>query len=446
MYMGNRLLDVTSVPSGSITPTAGINGQVFFNTTTSDLLVWNSTQWIAIKGSDTIPHGSALPPSADVAGLYYLTSDQKVYVWTGISWRPLGGAAYGVAVPPTGQFGDMFYNTTDGLLYVWNGTAWVTLGARGYSGSQGVRGYSGSIGAIGFTGSAGSYNYTPVNKAGDTMTGPLILNGNPTNSAQAANKAYVDAVVAPKFNTPNGTTSQYVRGNGSLAILNAETIGLGNVNNTSDANKPVSTAQQNALNTKYNVTGGNLTGSMNMVVSGATMTWTGAGNQHLWARNADGSERGVIWNDGNTNQWNLRVRSGPTWTFSNDSHTYLPGNLRLGSGAWMYADGNLGGAIWQNWGSWYAFQAIDARITARASVRAQEWMTSRNSTDVGTYILASCNRGVARNEIIGGNELGFWRPDQDGGTWKDGSPQGTWRNMGASIGGRNHATIFMRVW
>ncbi|WP_421565207.1 hypothetical protein [Ochrobactrum sp. EDr1-4] len=48
----------------------------------------------------------------------------------------------------------------------------------------------------------------------------------------------------------NGTSSQYVRADGILQTLNASAVGLGNVNNTSDANKPVSTAQQTALNTK----------------------------------------------------------------------------------------------------------------------------------------------------------------------------------------------------
>lgn len=44
-----------------------------------------------------------------------------------------------------------------------------------------------------------------------------------------------------------GTTSQYWRGDKSWQTLNSTAIGLGNVNNTSDANKPVSTATQTAL-------------------------------------------------------------------------------------------------------------------------------------------------------------------------------------------------------
>lgn len=49
-----------------------------------------------------------------------------------------------------------------------------------------------------------------------------------------------------------GTTSQYWRGDKSWQTLNSTAVGLGNVDNTSDANKPVSTATQTALNLKAN--------------------------------------------------------------------------------------------------------------------------------------------------------------------------------------------------
>jgi hypothetical protein len=37
---------------------------------------------------------------------------------------------------------------------------------------------------------------TYVNVTGDTMTGPLVLYGNPTQALEAANKAYVDTLIA----------------------------------------------------------------------------------------------------------------------------------------------------------------------------------------------------------------------------------------------------------
>ncbi|PQZ50597.1 hypothetical protein CQ052_15275 [Ochrobactrum sp. MYb15] len=61
-----------------------------------------------------------------------------------------------------------------------------------------------------------------------------------------------------------GTNAQYVRGDGTLQTLNAAAVGLGNVNNTSDADKPVSTATQTALNGKFGTSGGTLTGGVNI--------------------------------------------------------------------------------------------------------------------------------------------------------------------------------------
>lgn len=54
-----------------------------------------------------------------------------------------------------------------------------------------------------------------------------------------------------------GTAAQYWRGDKTWQTLNKASVGLGNVDNTSDANKPISTAVQNALNAKANLSGGN---------------------------------------------------------------------------------------------------------------------------------------------------------------------------------------------
>lgn len=47
-----------------------------------------------------------------------------------------------------------------------------------------------------------------------------------------------------------GTTAQYWRGDKTWQAMNKAAVGLANVDNTSDANKPVSTAMQTALNAK----------------------------------------------------------------------------------------------------------------------------------------------------------------------------------------------------
>jgi hypothetical protein len=50
----------------------------------------------------------------------------------------------------------------------------------------------------------------------------------------------------------SGTTLQYWRGDKSWQTLDKSAVGLSNVDNTSDANKPISTATQTALNSKEN--------------------------------------------------------------------------------------------------------------------------------------------------------------------------------------------------
>lgn len=60
----------------------------------------------------------------------------------------------------------------------------------------------------------------------------------------------------------------------STAATARANIGLGNVNNTSDANKPVSTAQQTALDLKANVASPTFTGTVN----GITAAMVGLGN------------------------------------------------------------------------------------------------------------------------------------------------------------------------
>jgi len=51
---------------------------------------------------------------------------------------------------------------------------------------------------------------------------------------------------------------------GTVSGITATMVGLGNVDNTSDANKPVSTATQTALDAKLNLAGGTMTGALTL--------------------------------------------------------------------------------------------------------------------------------------------------------------------------------------
>lgn len=68
-----------------------------------------------------------------------------------------------------------------------------------------------------------------------------------TESTNAVTKSQLDTK-EPTITA--GTTSQYYRGDKSWQTLNKSAVGLGNVDNTTDANKPISTATQTALDGK----------------------------------------------------------------------------------------------------------------------------------------------------------------------------------------------------
>lgn len=51
----------------------------------------------------------------------------------------------------------------------------------------------------------GTIGYTPANRAGDTFTGPVVLNADPSVALGAATKQYVDAAAATKANLSGAT-------------------------------------------------------------------------------------------------------------------------------------------------------------------------------------------------------------------------------------------------
>ena len=88
----------------------------------------------------------------------------------------------------------------------------------------------------------------------DTKFKYYLISGGVIIGLNAPTEQEITAALALKQDKFSGTTAQYVRGDGSLATLDKAAVGLNNVDNTSDANKPVSTAQLAALNLKIDKT------------------------------------------------------------------------------------------------------------------------------------------------------------------------------------------------
>jgi hypothetical protein len=106
------------------------------------------------------------------------------------------------------------------------------------------------------------------------------------NTANLATKSYADTAVSDHnadttnvhgiSDTSALATKTYADGavTTAVAALTKSSVGLGNVDNTSDANKPVSTAAQTALDLKANLAGPTFTGT----VSGITKSMVGLAN------------------------------------------------------------------------------------------------------------------------------------------------------------------------
>ena len=156
----------------------------------------------------------------------------------------------------------------------------------GPTGSQGATGPTGATGATGATGPTGA---TGATGAASTVTGPTGSTGptgaastvtGPTGPAGPAGAGTGDALVASPLSQFATTTSAQLAGvisdeTGTGALVFATSpalvtptgivkndVGLGNVDNTSDANKPVSSAQQTALDLKANLASPTFTGTV----------------------------------------------------------------------------------------------------------------------------------------------------------------------------------------
>jgi hypothetical protein len=155
----------------------------------------------------------------------------------------------------------------------------------------------------------------------------------PTASGEAANKTYVDSVVAGgavdastttkgivqlagdlagTASSPTvpglsgkeptiaaGTTAQYWRGDKSWQTLSKTAVGLANVDNTSDINKPISTATQTALNAKAPLASPTFTGTVTVPApsagtDAATKTYVDSAVAGSTAPDATTSSKGII--------------------------------------------------------------------------------------------------------------------------------------------------------
>lgn len=103
---------------------------------------------------------------------------------------------------------------------------------------------------------------------------------NTADSAKPVSTAQATAIAAKENTVAAGTTAQYYRGDKTWVALDKTAVGLANVDNTSDANKPVSTATNTALGLKANLASPTFTGTPTLPSGtlGLTKTTVGLAN------------------------------------------------------------------------------------------------------------------------------------------------------------------------
>ena len=102
------------------------------------------------------------------------------------------------------------------------------------------------------------------------ITASMVGLGNVENTSDAAKPVSTAQRAALDLKAPLASPSF----TGTVSGITASMVGLGNVTNTSDADKPVSSAQQNALNLKASLASPTFTGT----VGGITASMVGLGN------------------------------------------------------------------------------------------------------------------------------------------------------------------------
>ena len=168
----------------------------------------------------------------------------------------------------TQETGKIYISTDSNVTYRWSGSAYVAIGSSLALGETDSTAYRGDRGKIAYehSQSTGNPHSTTAAQITQDSSNRFVsdIEKNTWNSKEPAITA--------------GTESQYYRGDKTFQTLDKTAVGLNNVDNTSDANKPVSTAQATAIGLKQDalvsgtniktVNGTSVLGSGDIIISG----------------------------------------------------------------------------------------------------------------------------------------------------------------------------------
>jgi hypothetical protein len=210
------------------TPASGDGGNLYLNatdcgTSTSnggDIQIVAGRTGLNAANAGTIVIRSGSAPSASTTGYIQLANTVNDTPTPRLTINYDGSWSLGAAGTNQG---------TSGQALVSNGAGspptWQTI-------VSGVSSFNTRTGAVTLTSGdvTSALTYTPVNKAGDTMTGLLVLSGNPTAALGAVTKQYVDAFVTGlnvHMSCVTATTATLASSSGGTVTYNNGTAGVG---------------------------------------------------------------------------------------------------------------------------------------------------------------------------------------------------------------------------
>lgn len=188
-------------------------------------------------------------------------------------------------LPGTGESGKIYIVKDTNLTYRWSGTDYVEISKSLALGETSSTAYSGDKGKattdkLNKTSNKVVVGPTTVNPSTDKIVLKYQTHFTSTNSdsedshiinaattSQAGVMSSADKTKLNGLKNQAGITSDidavqtnletHINNKSNPHKVTKDQVGLGNVDNTSDANKPISTATQNALNSKFNASDGN---------------------------------------------------------------------------------------------------------------------------------------------------------------------------------------------
>ena len=161
------------------------------------------------------------------------------------------------AFPITGESGKIYVALDTNLTYRWSGSVYIEISPSLALGETSASAYRGDRGKIAYDHSlltsGNPHNVTKTDVGLSNV--PNLDATNPANLVQTSSYRLVSDTEKSTWNSKEnaitaGTTSQYYRGDKTFQTLDKTAVGLGNVDNTSDINKPISSATQTALDNK----------------------------------------------------------------------------------------------------------------------------------------------------------------------------------------------------